>query len=230
MLNLMRLEMKKMNFVTVGICFLSINIGILGILLLLGVEPELTAEDFTNADQIMMLIETLVIAAFVIYASVLLSNMIIEEFKSKTITVLFTTPVSRKHLLLAKVLTVSLVTFVLYLVSVYLLSITFSLLNNMYDILWFSFPVDLLWENTVHLLVTGLAVAGMALIPLYFGMLKYSVPATITSSILIITVLSSTISNSGINLFSYTAVPLALGLVGFLIAYLVINKEVKKDF
>jgi ABC-type Na+ efflux pump permease subunit len=230
MLNLMRLEMKRMNFLTIGVTFLLINAGILSILLLLGIDPTITAESFTNADEIMMFIEIMAVAAFVIYASVLLSNMIIEEFKSKTITVLFTTPVSRKQLLLAKVIVISLLTFVLFLVSIYLLSTIFSLLNNSYGILWFSFPINLVWENIVHLLVTGVAVAGMALIPLFFGMIKYSIPATITSSILIIAILSSSINSDGTNLFSFTAVPLALGIVGFIIAYLVISKAVKKDF
>lgn len=230
MLNLMRLEMKRMNFLTIGVTFLLINAGILCILLLLGIDPTITAESFTNADEIMMFIEIMAVAAFVIYASVLLSNVIIEEFKSKTITVLFTTPVGRKQLLLAKVIVISLLTFVSFLVSVGLLSSIFSLLNNIYGILWFSFPMNLLWENTVHLLVTGVAVAGMALIPLFFGMIKYSIPATITSSILIIAILSSSINSDGTNLFSFTAVPLALGIVGFIIAYLVISKAVKKDF
>ena len=226
----MKLEMKRINFYTIAVCFLSINAGILGILLLLGVDPEITAEDFNNAEQIMILIKMLVVAAFVIYASVLLSNMIIEEFKSKTITVLFTTPVSRKQLLLAKVIVISLLTFVMFLVSVTLLTSIFSLLNNAFGILWFSFPINILRENMVHLFVTGIAVAGMALIPLVFGMMKYSVPATITSSILIVSVLSSSVDNSGVNLFSYTAVPIALGVIGFIIAYLVISKAVKNDF
>ncbi|PAD34284.1 ABC transporter permease [Terribacillus saccharophilus] len=230
MLNLMRLEMKRMNFLTIGVTFLLINAGILSILLLLGIDPTITAESFTNAGEIMMFIEIMAVAAFVIYASVLLSNMIIEEFKSKTITVLFTTPVGRKQLLLAKVIVISLLTFVSFLVSVGLLSSIFSLLNNLYGILWFSFPINLVWENIVHLLVTGVAVAGMALIPLFFGMIKYSIPATITSSILIIAILSSSINSDGTNLFSFTAVPLALGIVGFIIAYLVISKAVKKDF
>ena len=230
MLNLMKLEMKRINFYTIAVCFLSINAGILGILLLLGVDPEITAEDFNNAEQIMILIKMLVVAAFVIYASVLLSNMIIEEFKSKTITVLFTTPVSRKQLLLAKVIVISLLTFVMFLVSVTLLTSIFSLLNNAFGILWFSFPINILRENMVHLFVTGIAVSGMALIPLVFGMMKYSVPATITSSILIVSVLSSSVDNSGVNLFSYTAVPIALGVIGFIIAYLVISKAVKNDF
>ncbi|SDC36658.1 ABC-2 family transporter protein [Terribacillus halophilus] len=230
MLNLMKLEMKRMNFHTIAVCFLSINAGILGILLLLGVDPEITAEDFNNAEQIMILIKTLVVAAFVIYASVLLSNMVIEEFKSKTITVLFTTPVSRKKLLLAKVLVISLLTFVMFLVSISVLTAIFSVLNNAFGILWFSFPIDILRENMMHLFVTGIAVAGMSLIPLVFGMRKYSVPATITSSILIVSVLSSSVNNGMMNLFSYTAIPIVLGIIGFIIAYLVINKAVKNDF
>ncbi|WP_077306444.1 ABC transporter permease [Terribacillus halophilus] len=229
MLNLMKLEMKRMNFLSIGISAVSINLGIIGILLLLGIDPALTGESFNDADQIMMFIETLVVAAFVIHAASMLAGMIIEEFKNKTITVLFTTPVSRRQLLLAKVTVISLVTFLLVVLSVSLITYVFSILNTNFEILSFSFPISYLWENATHLLLTAIAAGGLSLIPLFFGMMKYSVPATITSSILIVAILSSSV-NEGTNLFAFTAVPVALGVIGFGIAYMVINKAVKKDF
>ncbi|AVR00267.1 hypothetical protein OBCHQ24_15040 [Oceanobacillus iheyensis] len=76
-----------------------------------------------------------------------------------------------------------------------------------------------------------MACAGMSLIPLFFGMIKYSVPATITSSILIIAILSSSFqSGIGSNLFSYTIIPIMLGVIGFVVANLVISRVVKRDF
>ncbi|RIU90567.1 hypothetical protein D1864_13590 [Oceanobacillus picturae] len=71
----------------------------------------------------------------------------------------------------------------------------------------------------------------MSLIPLFFGMIKYSVPATITSSILIIAILSSPFdSGIGSNLFSYAIIPIMLGIIDFGVASLVISRVVKRGF
>ncbi|UJF26895.1 hypothetical protein [Planococcus sp. 107-1] len=87
-------------------------------------------------------------------------------------------------------------------------------------------PTDYL----IHLVVLAIACAGMSLIPLFFGMMKYSVPATITSSILIVALLSSSVDTIGTNLLSFTAVPILLGVFGFIAANLVVGRAVQKDF
>lgn len=230
MLNLIKLEMKRMNLAGVALAFVLINAAIVGVLLLLSTEPEAVGEFFSSAEDIMMLIELLVVAAFVIYASVLLSGMIIEEFKNKTISVLFMYPVSRKKLLLAKLIIISALTFFFVIASVVIVFYSFSIFNGMYAITPVALPNDLLAEYAVHLIVTAFACAGLSLIPLFFGMMKYSVPVTIVSSILIVALLSSSVDPNGTNLFSFTIVPILLGVLGFFAATLVVGKAVKQDF
>lgn len=230
MLNLIKLEMKRMNTKSVVMSFVLINAAILGMLLLLGIEPEAATEFYSSPGAVMMLVELLVIAAFVIYAAVLISNMVIEEFKNKTISVLFMYPISRKKLLLSKLIIISTITFFFILASVAIVYTGFSFFNSSYAYTPVELPISLLADNAVHLLVIAVGCAGLSLIPLFFGMLKYSVPATITSSILIVSVLSSSLDPAGTNLFSFTVVPLLLGLFGFFVANLVVNRAVKKDF
>lgn len=100
----------------------------------------------------------------------------------------------------------------------------------MYSFTPVALPNSLLADYAVHLFVTAIACAGLSLIPLFFGMMKYSVPATVVSSILIVALLSSSVDPSGINLFSFTAVPILLGVFGFFAATLVVGRAVKKDF
>lgn len=116
MVNLMKLEMRRVNIRNVWISFLSINAGIIGILLLFEIDPEITKEFYTSYDDVFFFLELMVAAAFVIYASVLLSQLIVEEFRDKTVSVLFMYPVNRKKLLFAKLMVVSMLTF-LFIVS-----------------------------------------------------------------------------------------------------------------
>lgn len=229
MLNLIKLELKRMNVQGVLLNFLMINVGIIGMLLLISIDPEAVAEFYANPEDIMMLIKLLVVAAFVIHASVLLSNMIVEEFKNKTISVLFMYPINRKKLLLSKLIIVSFLTFCFIVISVGIVFFSFFILNNMYALTAVPLTTELFTNEAAHIISIALACAGMSLIPLFFGMIKYSVPATITSSIFIVAILSSS-GESGGNLFSITAIPIMLGVIGFLVAYLVISKAVRKDF
>ncbi|RKD69541.1 hypothetical protein ATL39_2961 [Sinobaca qinghaiensis] len=229
MFNLIKLELKRMNIKSIALSFLLINAAIIGMLMVLGIEPEAAAEFLANAEDIRILIELFVIAAFIIYASVLLSQIIIEEFKNKTISFLFMYPISRKKILLVKLIIVSVLTFFFVTMSVMIVYYSFAIFNRMYMFtpieLGFTLPSDYL----VHLMVLAVACAGLSLIPLFFGMIKYSVPATIISSIVIVALLSSAVDTSGATLFSITAVPVLLGIFGFIAAYLVIGQAVKKD-
>lgn len=82
-------------------------------------------------------------------------------------------------------------------------------------------------QDAVHIVVIAIAAAGLFLIPLVFGMIKYSIPGTIVSSILIVSIMSSSVDANGTNLFSFTAMPIAMGIFGFVAALLVVGRAVK---
>lgn len=229
MVNLMKLEMRRVNIRNVWISFLSINAGIIGILLLFEIDPEITKEFYTSYDDVFFFLELMVAAAFVIYASVLLSQLIVEEFRDKTVSVLFMYPVNRKKLLFAKLMVVSMLTFLFIVSSGIIVFTGFYWINQINSYILEPLSSQFLREKIIHLIVMAIACAGMSLIPLAFGMIKYSVQATITSSILIIAILSSSVGN-GTNLFSFIGVPIFLGMIGFMIAAMVISKSVRKDF
>lgn len=230
MLNLIKLELKRMNLKSMAFSFVLINAGIIGMLMLLSIEPEAASEFLTDADDIRVLIELFAIAAFVIHASVLLSQLIIDEFKNKTISFLFLYPISRKKLLMAKLIIVSVLTFFFIFASVLIDYYIFSVFNSMYAFTPVNLEGTLSLSYIVHLVVLAIACAGLSLIPLFFGMRKYSVPVTIISAIAIVALLSSSVDTNYTNLFSITAVPLFLGILGFSIANLVVGRAVKKDF
>ena len=229
MLSLIKLEMQKIQISSMIWTFLCINAGIIGLFLLFGLDEEAAAELLMNYENVFMLMEIFTVSAFVIYSSVLLSHMVIGEFRDKTISVMFMYPINRKKILVAKILIISIITFVFVILSNIIVFGSFAFLNSAFHYISEPITLDMLTERTSRTLLIALSSSGMSLIPLYFGMRKYSVPATITSSILIISIIFSSI-NSSTNLYSFIAIPILLGIVGFLIAYLVIVKAVKADF
>ena len=72
---------------------------------------------FINYPESFLVIDTFVRGTFIIFAATLISELIISEFKDKTITVLFMYPISRKKLMAAKLLVIMLFTFFAIVIS-----------------------------------------------------------------------------------------------------------------
>lgn len=74
-------------------------------------------DTFQTIDETFLVIGTFVRAVFIIFGAVLISKLIISEFKNKTILVMFTYPINRKKLLAAKLLIAAGLTFITILIS-----------------------------------------------------------------------------------------------------------------
>jgi hypothetical protein len=86
---------------------------------------------------------------------------------------------------------------------------------------------QVLGENFLIMILSAIACAGTSLVPLYFGMRKKSVPATIVAAILLVSFTNSS-SNTSSLVFTI-AIPIVLTLVGGFIAYLSIRNVEKAD-
>ena len=224
-LNLIKMEFKKIEINKIFRTFTIINIAILGIIWLINLD--IAEGEFNNYTELFSIIEILIGATFVVYASVLLSKLIIDEFRQKTITILFMYPIDRKKLLLSKLIIVSALTFCFVIISDILVTLGFYFINKNLNFIAEPLTTDIVANQLLHLVVYAASCAGLALIPLFFGMIKKSVSTTIVSSILIVTLLNS--GDGGNSLGSVIAVPISLGIIGFIIAYMTISKAVKAD-
>ena len=213
MLQLVKLEFRKLKLGGIFRTAALITAGVLGFVLLLAADPEGVA-DYREA---LAIIDLLVRAAFIIYASVLLSRLIIEEYRNHTITILFMYPISRKKLLLAKLAIVCVLTFGLIVFSDVLVSAGFYFANEKMHYVSDPLTAEIMQNQAVDLALHAVSSAGMALIPLFFGMLRKSVPATIVSSILVVSLVNA--SNNGSSLGANMVIHVVLGAIGFLIAY-----------
>lgn len=222
MLNLIRLELRKHKFKGSLLGILIANTAIMLLICLM-----YFTEEFNSYQDMLLGISTFVQAVFTIYASVLIAKFVIDEYKNRTITLMFTYPVNRKKLITAKLLIVSVWTFVTIIVSNVLISSGFLVINASFQYIADPLELQLLIGHGVKVLFNAIAATGVSLIPLFFGMMKKSIPATIVSSIILASILNST--NGGFSISSIVAIPLTIAAVGVVITYFGFRNIEKSD-
>jgi len=227
-LNLMRLEIKKFKLKSYINGAILANFVILGfMLLILFISKVEGSTDFENYQEALSVIDSFVRATFIIFASTLIAKLIIGEFKSKTITTLFMYPISRKKLIAAKLAIIILFTFCSIIISNLFVTSVFCFISERYHLLPDTLTASMITQLIPSVFMNAIAASGMSLIPLYFGMRKYSISTTIITSLLIVMVVSS--NNGGFSLNDIIVIPLSLAVVGISVAYFAIRNIEKVD-
>lgn len=200
---LMRLEFKKHKLDWYVRGTVIANILIAAFIWLIAADGE-PGEGFADYQEVFFAIGIFVRATFIIFASALIARLIIQEYKNKTITLMFMYPVHRRSIILSNI------------ISNIFVAGAFFTLNHYFEYVPFVLTFDLLVEQGMGMLIYALAAVGISLMPVFFGMLKKSVVTTIASSIFVVTMISST--SYDFSLSSILAVPISLGLLGMLLA------------
>ncbi|AKL85367.1 ABC transporter permease [Bacillus atrophaeus] len=228
MWNLMRIELKKMKLGWYARGAIIANLILLGFLWMVSYVEKIEGEEtMQTIDESFLIIGTLVRGVFIIFGAVLIARLVISEFKNKTILVLFTYPVNRKKLLASKLMIAFGLTFITILISNVFVAFAFFFLNSIYHMIPGEVTSDIVSQQAVKMAVFAFGAAGTSLVPIFFGMRKYSVPATIISSVIIVMAMSSTTSEFSLSSIVY--IPLSLAAVGLVFSYLAVRKVDKTD-
>ncbi|MDA1477954.1 ABC transporter permease [Bacillus changyiensis] len=228
MLNLMRIEIKKLKLAGYVRGVIIANLIILGLLWMISYSEKAESTGaFHDIAEAFLVIGTFVRAVFIIYGAVLLSRLVISEFKNKTILVLFTYPVSRKKIMTAKLGIVGVLTFVTILISNVFIATIFFMLNSFFPVVQGEITANIVYDQVLKIVIFAFGAAGTSLVPIYFGMRKQSISATIISSVIIVMLISST--NPVFSLSSIIYIPLSLAAVGIVLSYLTVRQIEKKD-
>ena len=155
----------------------------------------------------------LVRATLIVWEAVFLCVFVIEEYRNRTISLLYTYPVNRTKLLLAKLLLVCGIMLLFHTVSYifqYFVFVTFSLGD--------------IWVQAV----TAISAIMLGLFPLYVGMRKKSTIATVVSSIIIV-VIASNSQGSHAGLLSMPVAAIILGAIGIAFSAMALHRIVASD-
>ncbi|MBH0322932.1 ABC transporter permease [Bacillus cereus] len=228
MLHLMKLELKKFKLGWYVKRAIIANIVILALMIFVSIIAQVEGDaEIRNPETILLMASAIVRATFIIFGSVLIARLIIGEYKNKTILLMFSYPINRKKMMASKLAITAIVTFITVIVSNILVVGIFFGIDSYFSILPNSFTVDQLVQEGIKLVPLAIATAGMSLIPLYFGMRKRSVPTTIVSSLIVVSIAMNT--NPEFPTATLLPLQLALAAIGVVIAYYGIKNIEKED-
>ncbi|MGE7690397.1 ABC transporter permease [Lysinibacillus sp. NPDC097214] len=228
MLQLLKLELKKFNLgwylkgaIIANIVITAIVCCVIFISQREGDIPISTYQD------VYVMIGASVRATFIVFASVLIAKLVIEEYKNRTILIMFTYPVSRKKLIASKLTLIAFITLLTMMLSNIVVAGLFSIINVYFPIVPFTITANQYIGEVINIVPFAIASTGISLIPLYFGMRNHSVPATIGSSLLVVAIACA--YNPAVSLVTFIPLQLGLAAVGVIIAYLGIRNIENED-
>ncbi|MGG1419509.1 hypothetical protein ABE220_11710 [Bacillus subtilis] len=118
-------------------------------------------------------------------------------------------------------------TFITILLSNILIAAGFFWLNSIYHFIPGELTSEIISQQAVKMAVFAFGAAGTSLVPIFFGMRRHSVPATIISSVVIVMLISST--SPGFSISSVVYIPLSLAAFGLFFSYMAIRNADKQD-
>ena len=164
----------------------------------------------------------LVRATLIVWEAVLISVFVIEEYRNKTIGLLFTYPISRTKLITAKLILICCISFTFHVLSNIFQYATIFLAAKCFDFVTLSFG------NIMAQAVTTISAILLGLLPLYVGMIKKSAIATVVSSIIIVAIASNS-QGSSAGLLSIPIAAIIFGIIGITFSAITMRKMILSD-
>ncbi|MED1265195.1 ABC transporter permease [Bacillus mycoides] len=232
MFKLMKLEWKKHKLSSyckgVAICIIAIfaAVSLMG----MGAKGEGDAA-LTDFTKYMTLANIFIRMTFLIFSAVILSRLVIDEYKNKTMQLLFMYPLQRKLLMRAKLTIVFSFCFISMIIATFSISLLIFFMNPMMGLFETPMTMGEIIATVPATFISAFMISGISLIPLFFGMRKKSTPTTITSAVIIGMLISSNFGsgNGQVSMFNFIAIPIVLCLLGVFISYLSYRKIDKID-
>lgn len=227
MLNLIKLELKRVSLKShfIGLLAANIVIALLSAftssLLNAGGGVAVTGLPPAQLDTLTLAI-MLVRAALIVWEAVLISVFVVEEYRNKTINLLFTYPVQRGKLIAVKIILICGVMLLFHVLSGVFQFTCLSVVSKYFPFVTVS-PANLMTQA-----VTALSSVLLGLLPLYIGMIKKSTIATIVSSFAIAAIVSNS-QGSGAGLMSIPIAAIVFGVISAGFSAITVHKMVSSD-
>lgn len=164
----------------------------------------------------------LVRATLIVWQGALIAKLIVEEYQSKTIGLLFTYPISFKKIIWAKIALICGFIFLFHVISNIFQNVAVYLISGSVDFVTYQF------EGLTTQLIIIISTILLGLVPLAVGMLNKSTIATVVSSVVIVA-FSSNSQGSTAGLLSIPIVACILGVAGLLAASVTVKKMLASD-
>lgn len=228
MIKLICLEMKRNNIRTYIVASVISSAVLLAFLYFVAYVAQVESGEqtipFRNYANIFRFTGTVSLIIFSIMSAVMYSRFIIGEYTGKNAALLFSYPISRRKILLAKLLLVFAFTSVFMLICTAVPYIIFSMTESVSPIVVQDTMSSKLIIYALEVLgITTLAVGGTGILAMRIGFIKKSVPATIITAFIV----SATYGNAAISVKD-TLSSLTIGGIGIVVTAAVMFELTKK--
>lgn len=229
MKTLIKLELKKNKIRPYAIASIIIAIVMLGFLYLFAYIPALEPDDarmkiFLNYNTIIPLFAVLNMAAFGVLAAVMYSKFIVEEYSGKRAILLLSYPVSRKKVMLAKLVLVGVYTILSMVVSNLIIFSVFGISERFFPLVLQEFTQSIILQAAWTTIFMSLIAVCAGIIAAGIGFIKKSVPTTIISAILIACLFCNITANTISNQAVMVIFAILLIFTGFFISIMMMKK------
>lgn len=221
MSKLIKLEFRKIKMRTYLFVAIAITFCLLGFIYLLAYAPSLEPNDpdmqiFSSYSNVVHLFSAISLFAFSLLSAAMLSKMVIEEFSGKRTILLFSYPISRGKILVAKILaTFGFVSVAMFVGNLFVFTI-WEVSEIVVPLSQDVFKAEIIKEAFVMTLCMVISVSSISLVALAIGFIKKSISATIISSVLVSSLVCNIIAGTlgkTIPIILFTAAILFLAVV-----------------
>lgn len=183
MLHLMKLELKKTHFQNYLLIFV---ITVIMSMFFMAVSVHDSSGKTHTFAETFRVIEMVSAFVFIILFSVLNASVIISEYNSKTIWIMFAYPINRQKLILAKLLLITVLVAVMIIAGYAVCGSFLVYADKMYNWVEGDFQISTFRYMISRTFTTAIMFCILGLWTFVAGMWKKSVPVTIVSSVLFI--------------------------------------------
>ena len=187
-------------------------------------DPEQTKDTF---DSMFTVVGLLMSFIFLVYSSVLTARLVIGEYNLGTITIMFSYPLNRKHLIASKLIIIMAYTAISMAVGYLLCSVYLIVADRTFDMLEGSFQLSMLqtWIPTAVIIIVVCTI--LTLWPFIIGMIRKPVPTTIITSLIVIVLRQVIITQNPTNQETLLQL-LIVAVITFALSLLIFRKKVSQ--
>lgn len=221
MLNLIKLEYKKakISVKSVAITNLILVTLLMSIVYISKGTDELSIYDYNTMfefDGVM------VRAVFLVFTAVIISRVMISEYTTKTINIMFMYPIKRMKIMVSKVFLILSFSFLSMFLSSIFVNICMYTINKFIYIFDERLTLEIISKGLIDNFIFSLIFSFISLIPMFVGMKKKSTVATIVTSVIVLSILGNGAQESII-------ITTAMGVIGIIASYLSIRNVENAD-
>ncbi len=220
-LNLIKLEYKKAKISVKSVAITNI---ILVALIMVTVYLAKTEGDLPIYDYNTMFEfgGVMVRSVFLVFTAVIISRVMISEYTTKTINIMFMYPIKRMKIMISKVFLILSFSFLTMFLSSIFVNICIYIINKFIYIFDERLTLEIISKGLVNNFIFSLIFSFISLIPMFVGMKKKSTVATIVTSVIVLSVLGNGVQESII-------ITTVMGVIGIIASYLSIRNVENAD-